>query len=86
MASIKVNSKLVIEACEKKKEVKKQLAQELTPGRKTYLYEQEWWITIEKIQKLAEYSPSGTIDITHEDFALIGAYLPKPNQKHVPEK
>lgn len=61
MASIKMDSKTVIKACDK-------------------------WIEkmggiigdINRIQKLAEYSPSGTIYITHEDFALIGKYLPKP--------
>ena len=33
------------------------------------------------LKKLAEYSPNGLISITHDDFALIGEYLPKPTAK-----
>ena len=59
MASIKIDSQLVIKACEK------------------WIKKQGGIIgDINRIQKLAKYSPSGTVDITHEDFALIGEFLP----------
>lgn len=72
MASIKLDSKTVIEACEK---VISESKKHGPPVHDNYFH-------ADKIKRLAEYSPSRTTNITHEDFALIGEYLPKPTTYH----
>jgi len=63
MASIKIDSKIVIKACKRAWEDK---------------FNEDNRPKIEKLQKLAEYSPELSIKIDHDDFDLIGEYLPKP--------
>lgn len=93
MASIKLDSRVVVEACEKS----------LTSisGRHSELFDKLMGLSheerdyedkvefssnlsrmslVKKIQKLAEYSPSLTIDINESDFELIGEHLPKMNE------
>ena len=95
MASIKIDSKTVVGACEKwiiklekiKSELNESLDNEPPPhfyGRSLNPHKIDQINGCEKVIEnttklkiLAEYSPSGTIYITHEDFALIGDYLPK---------
>ncbi len=84
MASIKLDSRVVVEACVQKslellnQRVENhsndtgnvpQFAPDLFIEEQMYLQEQG--VTIDKIQKLAEYSPSLTIDINEDDFQLI---------------
>ena len=64
MASIKIDSKIVVEACEKKMHQFKHRMMLENDQRNVF-----------KIQTLAEHSAGQLIYIDHNDFQLIGEYL-----------
>lgn len=87
MASIKINSRTVVEACDKSKEkinlIRSDLREELGEGRindiigldKCFDYARTDIIEINKIKIMAEHSIGQLIYIDHNDFQLIGEYL-----------
>lgn len=89
MASIKIDSKIVVEACIKTQ--KKLFLLMNGPANhqdtiwndviaKERMFLQDQFSMIDKIRKLAECSTDNFIYIDHNDFQLIGEYLPKFNK------
>ena len=69
MAHIKINSKIVIGACEDAKHKAIRVGGINEYKRIAYL---------NKIQRLAEYSPSEDIYLNHDDFSVISDHMPNP--------
>lgn len=73
MASIKIDSKIVVEACDS-------LAMSIMRGENMHFYSGREAKMVDNIRDLAEYSTDSFIYIDHNDFQLIGEYLPKFNK------
>lgn len=93
MASIKIDSKIVVEACIKSEnrliEYRHEISQKIDESnyldgcnplvaQRTTVRKNIW--IVDEIKKLAEYSTDNFIYIDHNDFQLIGEYLPKFNK------
>lgn len=84
MASIKLDSKIVIEACDIATKKYSHVLNEIkmsTSDQEVCKYQID---RLRSIKQLAEYAKSygGEIHLDQQDFFLIGAYLPKPTTYH----
>lgn len=85
MAQIKINSKIVIEACEKAIIKKSEFLIDISKVELPFSPDLSWLkdnlSKCKRIKILAEYSESRhSLDfyLDHDDFNLIGEFLPKP--------